>query len=435
VEVFYETDRCIVRNWRPGDAERVFDIYRRWEVSKWLGPDPKPMESLEAAERLVQRWGELNTTQPETGRWAVERKDDGVVAGTIILLPLPDGDGEFEVGWHFHPDAWGQGLASESARGAIEWGFAHGHDEILAVVRPGNGASIALCNRLGMTPMGRTKKYYQAELELFRITPVRTDLAVRRSGRPHNEAPTLVFLHGLTDSGSGWPGAVEHWGSDYAIVSFDARGHGESPRFTREQLDAHPGDVMVADAIAVLEQLGEPPVLVGHSLGGAVALTVAVQRPDLVRAIVLEDPAPLGPDEQQQDPVRGKDFLAGVLESIAAGDSLMDLRRGLHPDWADDELLVSGRAEQQMDTDYLDRGEFKPSTPWPELFQELLVPALVVTGDAAEGICVDHEMEDGIAAIGNPNVSVVRLAGAGHCVRREQPDKFYAVVDEWLVRH
>ena len=170
-DVFYETDRCLVRNWRAGDAERVFDIYRRWEVSKWLGAEPKAMESLDAARRLVERWGELNRTETDTGRWAVERKDTGAVAGTVILLPLPEGNGEFEVGWHFHPDAWGQGLATEAARGAITWGFARGLDEILAVVRPDNAASIAVCHRLGMTPLGRTTRYYQAVLELFRTTP------------------------------------------------------------------------------------------------------------------------------------------------------------------------------------------------------------------------------------------------------------------------
>jgi pimeloyl-ACP methyl ester carboxylesterase len=264
-----------------------------------------------------------------------------------------------------------------------------------------------------------------------------TDLVVRRHGRPHNEAPTLVFLHGLTDSGSGWPGAVEHWGADYAILSFDARGHGDSPRFTPEQLDAHPGDVMVEDATALLEQLGSPPVLVGHSLGGAVALTVAVQRPDLVRAVVLEDPAPLGPGDPQREPTRGKDYLAGVEESIAAPDesTLLRLRREKHPTWAEDELLVSGLAEQKMDTDYLGGGDYRPGTPWPDLFEALVVPALVVTGDAHEGICVDSEMEEGIASIGNPNVTVVRLSGAGHCVRREQPARFFEVVDSWLASH
>lgn len=266
---------------------------------------------------------------------------------------------------------------------------------------------------------------------------IKTDLVVRRHGRPHNEAPTLVFLHGLTDSGSGWPGAVAHWGGDYAIVTVDARGHGESPRFTREQLDQHPGDVMVEDAIHLLEQLGEAPVVIGHSLGGAVALTTAVRRPDLVRAVVLEDPAPLAPDEKQHDPARGEEHLAGVKESIAAGDEaeLLEVRRTKHPDWAEDELRATGRAEQQMDTDYLAHGDFKPSTPWPELFEELIVPVLVVTGGAMDEVCIDDELEKGIADLGNPNVTVTRVEGAGHCIRRDQPEKFYEVVDAFLATH
>jgi pimeloyl-ACP methyl ester carboxylesterase len=264
-----------------------------------------------------------------------------------------------------------------------------------------------------------------------------TDLVVRRHGRAPGEGPTLVFLHGLTDSGAGWPGAVEHWGRDYAIITVDARGHGESPRFTREQLDAGPGEVMVADVVHLLEQLGEAPVVVGHSLGGAVALTVAVRRPDLVRAVVLEDPASLGPDERRRDPARGQDHLTGVNQSIAATDEeeLLRLRTEKHPTWSEDELRATGRAEQQMDTGYLAHGDFKPDTTWPELFSELVVAALVVTGDEMDEVCIDADLEAGIAALGNRNVSVVRVRGAGHCIRREQPAAFYEAVDAFLTTH
>jgi RimJ/RimL family protein N-acetyltransferase len=88
-------------------------------------------------------------------------------------VPLPDpsdgtaGRGEVEVGWHLHPDAWGRGLATEAARGAIEHGFKAGIGEIYAVVRPGNVASLAVCNRLGMRPIGRTTRWYDASLEAF----------------------------------------------------------------------------------------------------------------------------------------------------------------------------------------------------------------------------------------------------------------------------
>ena len=221
-----------------------------------------------------------------------------------------------------------------------------------------------------------------------------TDLHLRRAGRDEPGAPVMLFLHGLTDSGAGWPGAVRHWGEQYAILAPDQRGHGESPRFTPEQLEAHPGDVMVEDAIRILEQLEATPVVVGHSLGGAVALAAAVLRPDLVRSLVLEDPAPLGPLDDQRDPARGLEFLAGVRDSLAATseEELFEVRRKAHPDWPEDELLVTGRGEQLMDLDYLARGDLKPSPRWPELFAQVAVPTLVVSGDDLAEVCItdDH---------------------------------------------
>jgi RimJ/RimL family protein N-acetyltransferase len=168
-EAGFETDRLVVRSWGIADAACFFDIYRRWEVARWLGAEPKALETLDEAEARVTRWAELNKTGDVEGRWAVQRREDGRVVGTVLLVAMPGGDGELEVGWHFHPEAWGRGYATESARGAVRWGFERGLDEISAVVRPGNAPSAAVCGRLGMRPLGLTTRYYDSELELFRL--------------------------------------------------------------------------------------------------------------------------------------------------------------------------------------------------------------------------------------------------------------------------
>lgn len=268
-------------------------------------------------------------------------------------------------------------------------------------------------------------------------TDLETDLHVRRTGQPPGEAPPMLFLHGLTDSGSGWPGAERHWASTYSIVTVDQRGHGSSPRFTEAQLAVHPGDVMVDDALDLLGQLDGPVVVVGHSLGGAVALAAAVRRPGLVRALVLEDPAPLGPEDPQRDPGRGNEFLAGVQESLAAqdDDKLFRVRRAQHPEWPEDELLTTGHAEQQMDLTYLARGDIKPSMRWPDLFEKVAVPTLVVSGDDMGAVCITDDVQRGIVEIGNPHVEVVRVPEAGHCIRRERPDAYFEAVDAFLIRH
>lgn len=78
-----ETERTRLRPWRPEDADRM------------------------QAEYAISRWAERSAGADCSGVWAVERKGDGVVAGTQLLVPLQGA----EIGWHCHPDSWGQGLA------------------------------------------------------------------------------------------------------------------------------------------------------------------------------------------------------------------------------------------------------------------------------------------------------------------------------------
>jgi RimJ/RimL family protein N-acetyltransferase len=165
----FGTERLVARSWSLADADAFLDIYRRWEVARWLGAAPKALETRDEAEARITRWAEANLASDLEGRWAVERREDGRPVGTVLLVRLPGGNGEVEVGWHLHPDAWGRGYATESARGALAWAFAHGLDEVHAVVRPDNAPSIAVCGRLGMEALGRTTHYYESELELFRV--------------------------------------------------------------------------------------------------------------------------------------------------------------------------------------------------------------------------------------------------------------------------
>jgi RimJ/RimL family protein N-acetyltransferase len=76
---------------------------------------------------------------------------------------------DYEVGWHLARAHWGNGYATEAARAVVDWGFDELKlDVIHAVVNPANAASIRVARRLGMSPLGRTRKYYNAEVELFR---------------------------------------------------------------------------------------------------------------------------------------------------------------------------------------------------------------------------------------------------------------------------
>ena len=100
----------------------------------------------------------------------------------------------------------------------------------------------------------------------------------------------LRLVHGLTESATAWPDAVARWSSQYHVLAIDQRGHGASPRWDNEALARAP-QTMHEDLMRTLALFPEPPVVVAHSLGGLISLRVSVARPDLVRALVLEDVA------------------------------------------------------------------------------------------------------------------------------------------------
>ncbi|MGW2871862.1 GNAT family N-acetyltransferase [Kitasatospora sp. NPDC001225] len=169
-ETVLTTERLVVRQWTVADQERAFDIYSRWEVAQWLGRTPRALADPDEARRYIEHCRE-RSTGPRYGVWAVERRDTGVVAGAVLLLPVPDGDGEVEIGWHLHPDSWGRGIATEAARAVLAKGFADGLTEIRAILAPDNTRSAAVCRRLGMTSTGLTDRWYGRELAEFRIGP------------------------------------------------------------------------------------------------------------------------------------------------------------------------------------------------------------------------------------------------------------------------
>jgi RimJ/RimL family protein N-acetyltransferase len=159
------TERLKLRAWTTSGADiaRLTDIYSREEIARWVGGTPSV-----PPEELVSRWAAVSALDDRYGCWAIECPD-GPVAGTVLFKPLPNGVGEVEVGWHLHPDSWGHGYATEAARAVIDRGFAAGVPEVYAVVRPGNVASMAVCSRLGMQRIGIFRRWYDVELETFRL--------------------------------------------------------------------------------------------------------------------------------------------------------------------------------------------------------------------------------------------------------------------------
>ncbi|MFI5777710.1 alpha/beta fold hydrolase [Nocardia sp. NPDC051570] len=192
-----------------------------------------------------------------------------------------------------------------------------------------------------------------------------TDLNVHRFGPA--DGPLVLALHGLTGHGRRWAAlAAEHL-PDLRIVAPDLRGHGRSSALPPWTFEA-----VVEDVAELLD--GESAVVVGHSFGGATAIHLAHRHPELVRALVLLDPA-MGLDPE---------FLRQVADSTLAHPDFPDREAArldkLETAWADVEpgLLEAELAEHLTLTE-AGRLTWRISLPaivsyWGQLARDIVLP-------------------------------------------------------------
>ena len=113
-----------------------------------------------------------------------------------------------------------------------------------------------------------------------------TNLWYRESGS--SDLPPLVLLHGLFASMQNWQSIAKRLSDNFHIFNVDLPNHGNSPHTFAIDYEE-----MRAKTIELIEEkIGRPVHLMGHSMGGKVAMLVALTRPDLVAKLVVEDIAP-----------------------------------------------------------------------------------------------------------------------------------------------
>lgn len=111
------------------------------------------------------------------------------------------------------------------------------------------------------------------------------DFEWSRDGSPG--ATTVLMLHGLSGISTGYDEVVDDLADDADVFRIDLRGHGRSGHAA----GTYSVPYYTGDVIAFMEEvIAEPVVLVGHSLGGVIAHHISATRPDLVRAVLCEDP-------------------------------------------------------------------------------------------------------------------------------------------------
>jgi pimeloyl-ACP methyl ester carboxylesterase len=130
-------------------------------------------------------------------------------------------------------------------------------------------------------------------------------------------APPVLLLHGGNQTAHSWDLVSLHLADRYHIYALDQRGHGDS-EWVRDQ-DYSP-QTMATDALDFIEQQGiESPIIMGHSMGGGVTMSLAVREPQLAGALVFVDVAP-SIDLVNEGAEEIRNFVAANVEFDAIAD-------------------------------------------------------------------------------------------------------------------
>ena len=241
----------------------------------------------------------------------------------------------------------------------------------------------------------------------------------------------MLFLHGLGGSQTTWTNVLGEFANAYRVAAMDLPGHGASdkPSPNNANYSIEGLAELIGEAIEKLELA--PAIIVGHSLGGAVGLQIALERPKLVRGLVLVNSAGLGQeisgellDRVEAEPSREE---ARRLLELFFQDRKFILERGIDDmhaartaPGANSALRAIGGAAFTRDgqrTVFLDR------------LSEIEAPLCVVWGELDRVIPAHHAAAAAGAA---PTAWLEIMEGVGHVPQVEAAPAFAAVVNRWV---
>jgi pimeloyl-ACP methyl ester carboxylesterase len=249
---------------------------------------------------------------------------------------------------------------------------------------------------------------------------------------PTDATETIVFFHGLGGTQSSWASVLGHFAETYRVAAVDLPGHGASDKPAPASTD-YSISGMAAKLGEFLEKLRlTPSVLIGHSFGGATALQLALDRPKLVRALVLVDSAALGSeinsellDRVESEPSRDE---ARRLLELFFQDRRFVLERGIDDMYAARTAPGADDAVKAIAASaFTRRGQ---NLVLADRLSELEIPLLVIWGELDRVIPASHAVA---ALTALPTAWLEIMEGLGHVPQVEAAPAFAAIVNRWLL--
>jgi pimeloyl-ACP methyl ester carboxylesterase len=237
-------------------------------------------------------------------------------------------------------------------------------------------------------------------------------------GPSNSQGPLVVCIAGMGDIRATYrylaPALAD---SGYRVAVLELRGHGDSETtFSRYDDDAAAGDV-----VALVEELGGPALLVGHSMGAAVSVMVAARRPELVSGLALVGPFAR---DAQTNPVTNLLLRVAMLPpwARAAWNAyLPSLYAGRRPsDFDEHRRAMMAAIAKPGHTKAFCRTTRSSHAPAEAVIDQVTAPTLVLMGE------LDPDFKDPAAEAAwiaeHTDGAVVMVPEAGHYPHAQRPD-------------
>ena len=272
------------------------------------------------------------------------------------------------------------------------------------------------------------------------------DINLNYAEGPDNGLP-LVLLHGGSGRWQMYRNELEEFALQWHVYAPDLRGHGKSDHAP----DVYRMSDFADDIVAFLNQLSEPAVLIGHSLGGQVGLMAAAQAPDRVRCLIIGD-SPFSNQnliemfEREHDKLETWMNLCGrPIAEIAEALKDMPLLHGGNPEprpareiFGEDSLFFPDFAANlhTHDANFLralleDFEQLNAAYQVDQLLPRIPCPTLILQADPERGgLMTQEEIDLGLQLL--PDGHHVCLDGIGHGLFFEDRPRVMSVILDFL---
>lgn len=239
--------------------------------------------------------------------------------------------------------------------------------------------------------------------------------------------PPLLIVHGLFGSGRNWSVIARRLADSRQVIAVDMRNHGDS-----FWSDTHGYPDMADDLAEVIRTLDAPADMIGHSMGGKAAMTLALRHPDLLHRLLVADIAPVSYGHTQAqfiDAMRSVDLSTIEKRSDASDQLARSVEDKTLQAFFTQSLDVRER-RWKLNLDALDAEMPKilgfPDTDADASFDK---PTLFLSGSESDYVLPEHRAK--IRGL-FPKARFAKVTGAGHWLHAEKPREFEASARAFL---